>query len=277
MRTTPLACGALAIAASMLTACGAGPGGAPSTPSTESAPAAAPPIEAPAEHAEHADAEPIVPPAAEAAPAPASSAVAAPAAPPPLSKEEQEVLAKRCKPLTQAMQRAAQKKSARGASPLDLLEALRKDPPKMPPEDLATCAGLMERSIRDYLAAAIQTEATVMLKMLSSSMIAHYEDTKQLCPPSASPVPKGDPAGLAEHPFVSAASDWAAPTWTCLHFELTGQSQRFQYEVRTDPNGKWFEIVARGAPRRDGHIVEIVQRGDINEKGIALTSPHGSR
>ena len=38
-----------------------------------------------------------------------------------------------------------------------------------------------------------------------------------------------------------------------------------------------FEIVARGAPRRDGHIVEIVQRGDINEKGIALTSPHGSR
>lgn len=222
--------------------------------------------------------EPTAPSAPTAAPtsaaaAPAPAAAAPPDASPPLTPEEQKKLEKTCKPLVSAMQRAAQK-AGPGTNPLDVFAALVKSPPKMPAADLTTCSALLERSIRDYLGAAIETEARVTLKRISLEMAAAFEAEHAFCPATTTPVP-ASAAGLDKTPYVSTSTDWAAPTWRCLHFDMTGQRQRFQYEVRADPGGAWVEAIARGAPRGDGRIIEIVQR--VQVKGNKLELPPMSK
>jgi hypothetical protein len=157
-----------------------------------------------------------------------------------------------------------------------LEEALKKPPAKMPARDLERCTELFRRSIKLYLAAALEVEAKVTLSRLVKGMVAAYQSKRALCPSAERPVP-ADLARLRTAPYESTAADWEAPSWTCMGFSMEGQSQRFQYDMRVDQNGKMFRVIARGFPFRNGAAVEIAQQGTITEKGIEVSPPSRSQ
>ncbi|NUQ75741.1 MAG: hypothetical protein HUU21_19535 [Polyangiaceae bacterium] len=203
------------------------------------------------------------PPAAEAAAPPPEPTEPAPE---PITEAEGKELQKKCGPLQKAMMRH------KGNDPSKILEETLKKPPKMPAADLERCTELLTRSIKLYLAAAIEVEAKLTLTRLVKGMVAAYQDKRALCPGTEKPVP-ADLARLKSEPYESTAADWDTPAFKCLGFSMEGQNQRFQYEVRTDPGGKKFTVIARGFPHKNGPVVEIAQVGSITEKGIEVAPP----
>jgi hypothetical protein len=208
-------------------------------------------------------------PTVSAAPA-ASAAALVPAGAPdplPLSADEQKEAQRLCKPVTNAMAKA--KAKAADQSPLDALEAaLAKPPASMKPADVERCRDLLGRGIRGYVAAAREVEATVVLGQIALRAVGAYRETGKLCP-DAQKVP-ADRALVAKGPYESTAADWSSPGWACLHFNFEGQPQRFQYEVRADPDGNGFELLAHGVTGDNGRFVTLVQRGKISAKGIEI-------
>jgi hypothetical protein len=261
MRVLLLSSAALVV----ITACSAAPPAQDQTPHADqpagtAAKAAEPAAPANSSAAPEAKAAPSSAPATEEPPAEASPA------PAPLTEEEQKETSTRCKPLMNAVQGA----KGTGKSPLEALnDALKKPPASMKPADVARCSDLLDRGIRSYLIAAKQVEAKVMMKQISIRMAAAYADTGTLCPSSA-PVP-ADRALVVRGPYTSTAADWASPGWKCLGFDVTGQPQRFQYEVRTDDAKKTFVIVARGTPGDDGRWVELRMNGKVNDRNEVET------
>ncbi len=67
---------------------------------------------------------------------------------------------------------------------------------------------------------------------------------------------------------MSKTEDWAAPGWGCAHFNLAGESQRFQYQLVTDGKAGTWEVVARGFPVKGGAPTELYARGRIEEGHI---------
>ena len=223
---------------------------------------------------------PVAPPvpvasetAAAPSPPPAASVVEAPAppAPPgpaPLTEAEQREAERSCKPLLDAI--AVAKKKG-GGDPLALLQdAMTHPPPGLPAAKAARCGELLQRGIRTYLAAAREVEAKVVLRQMGAAMAMAFESNgNALCPSSEHPIP-ADKALVAGAPYVSTEADWSTPAWKCLGLALAGQAQRFQYEVRTDAQGKTFEVIARGVPGGDGRWVELRQRGTVGKGGIEM-------
>jgi len=231
------------------------------------APAAEPPSSPPI--ASTATAPPPSPAAIASSDAPAPTAEpAAPPAPAQLTEAEQREAGRTCKPMMDAL--SARKKKG-GGDPLALLaDVLKKPPPRMPADKVARCAGLLERGLRTYLAAAREVEANVVLRRMSQAMVAAAQgNAGKLCPSSERPIP-ADKALIANDPYVSTEADWSTPAWRCLGLSLVGQAQRFQYEVRSDPQKGTFELHARGAPGGDGRWVDLVQRGTLSAKGIEV-------
>ena len=72
---------------------------------------------------------------------------------------------------------------------------------------------------------------------------------------------------------MSTDADWGTPGWTCLRFTLVGSSQRFQYQVKTEPAAKAFTLVARGPSRDRSRIVEIVQSGVVKADRVEMAPP----
>lgn len=232
---------------------------APAAPSSTAAVAGAP----------KATPDSVAPPAS----APAAVAAEAPAEPPaapeplPLTAAEQKDTQRLCKPLMSAMARS--KAKAGDQSPLEALQAaLAKPPPSMKPADVERCRDLLGRGIHGYVAAAREVEARVILGQIALRAVGAYRETGKLCPDAAK-VP-ADRALVARGPYESTAADWTSPGWTCLHFSFEGQPQRFQYEMRTDADGKGFELLAHGVPGENGRFVTIAQRGKVGEKGIEI-------
>jgi len=179
---------------------------------------------------------------------------------------------RRCKPLTDAFAKAS-RKAARGSELSVLKEVLLHPPPKISQPDVAKCGELLERSIRGYIAASIEVEARTMLHRIALSMASAFERDGKLCPPTERPLP-ANASQVSNGPYASTAADWETPTWKCLQIQLGGQSQRFQYEVRSDAKAGSFELVARGSPMADGKLVEIIQRGTIKPgAGLSLEPP----
>lgn len=207
------------------------------------------------------------PNSADAATPPPPAPPQAPPEPAPLSADEQKEAERLCRPLTLAMQ----KTKGSGKTPLEALhEALKKPPSAMKKDDLARCTELLERGIRTYLAAAKEAEATVIMKQIGRAMAGAFDASDgKLCPSSERPIP-ADRALVERGPYVSTAADWSTPAWSCLGLELTGQAQRFQYEVSVDQAAKTFVIIARGVPGEQGRWVELRQKGRVGAKAIEL-------
>lgn len=205
-----------------------------------------------------------------------------PPEPPPLTDSEKKDMERTCKPLVQALNAAMRKAPAKspgsskdpaaeGSGKADAVEVLKQvlaKPPKMPAADRDRCAVLLERSIREYQAAMIQTEARTVVEMLARRVMSAYLENKKLCP-SSPPVPT-KVAAVASAPFVSTSADWEAPGWKCLGFDFAGQTQRFQYEVVADAAAQSFEVIARGAPMQGGGVVEFFQRGQLKSGKLEL-------
>jgi hypothetical protein len=223
-----------------------------------------------------------------AAPSASPSETATPAArnappePPPLTESERKDMERTCKPLVQALNAAMRKSPAKSpgasrqpaaensgrADAVEVLKQVLAKPPKMAAADRERCAVLLERSIREYQAAMIQTEARTVVEMLARRVMSSYLENKKLCP-SSPPVPS-KVAAVTSAPFVSTSADWDAPGWKCLGFDFAGQTQRFQYEVVSDAGGQSFEVIARGAPMQGGGVVEFFQRGALKSGKIEL-------
>lgn len=205
-------------------------------------------------------------------PSAGSTAAATPAPEPtepppePITEAEGKELQTKCGPLQKAMMKH------QGSDPSKNLEETLKKPPKMPAADLERCTELLTRSIKLYIAAAIEVEAKLTLSRLVKGMVAAYQKNRALCPSTEKPVP-ADLARLRREPYESTDADWDTPAFQCLGFSMGGQGQRFQYEVRADPGGKKFRVIARGFPHKNGPAVEISQEGSITEKGIEVTPP----
>jgi hypothetical protein len=204
-----------------------------------------------------------------------------PPEPPPLTDSEKKDMERTCKPLVQALNAAMRKGPAKPsgssgqpaaeggkADAVEVLKQVLAKPPKMAAADRDRCAVLLERSIREYQAAMIQTEARTVVEMLARRVMSAYLENKKLCP-SSPPVPT-KVAAVASAPFVSTSADWDAPGWKCLGFDFAGQSQRFQYEVVSDAGAQSFEVIARGAPMQSGGVVEFFQRGQLKSGKIEL-------
>jgi Tfp pilus assembly protein FimV len=246
-------------AALLVVACGpVAPPAQPSAPPPPAPAATTPTPPAPATTATTAT-------AATAPPAATGQPVAAPA---PLTEVEQREAERACKPIMDAM--AARKKKG-GGDPLTVLaDVLKKPPTSLPADQAARCGALIERGLRAYLSAAKEVEAQVVLRRMGQAMAAVAQgNAGRLCPSSEHPVP-ADEALVATQPYVSTDADWSTPAWQCLGVSLVGQAQRFQYELRSDPQRATFELVARGVPGGDGRWVELVQRGTVSAKGIEM-------
>jgi hypothetical protein len=198
----------------------------------------------------------------------AAATLAAPTepAPAPITEAEGKELQKKCGPLQKAMQKHS------GNDPEKTLEEALKKPPKMPAADLERCTELLKRSIKLYIAAAVEVEAKLTMTRLVKGMVAAYQNKRALCPSTEKPVP-ADLTRLKTEPYSSTAADWETPAFQCLSFSMEGQAQRFQYEVRSDPGAKKFSVIARGFPHKNGPVVEISQEGSITEKGIEVQPP----
>lgn len=181
-------------------------------------------------------------------------------------------LAKKCKPMVDAMNSRAQKEKGK-AKPVDIVTGLRKSPPAgMAPAQVTECADMLERSVREYTAASIEVEAKMMLARMAKLMVNAYEREKKLCPSSDKPVPARF-ADVEAGDYEAKLADWSAPTWKCLGVEMEGR-QRYQYAVVSDDAAGTFEIIARGAPYGDGKAVDLVQAGRIIAgKGVEVPPP----
>jgi hypothetical protein len=186
--------------------------------------------------------------------------------PAPITEAESKELQKKCSPLQKAMLKH------KGNDPSKILEEALKKPPKMPAADLERCTELLTRSIKLYIAAAVEVEAKLTMTRLVKGMVAAYQEKRALCPSTEKPVPT-DLARVRTDTYSSTAADWETPAFKCMGFSMEGQAQRFQYEVRSDPGGKKFSVIARGFPHRNGPVVEITQEGSVTEKGIEVAPP----
>lgn len=226
--------------------------------------AEAPQTAAPSDSASPAAASASAPTSAPAASASPSAGAPGPA---PLTEAEQKETETKCKPLMKALDGM----KGSGKSPLEALtDVLKKPPASLKQADLARCTELLDRGIRAYLIAAKTVEAKVMLKQIGLRMAAAYADTGKLCP-STQPVP-ADKMLVTKGPYTSTEADWSNPTWQCMNFNVTGQPQRFQYEVNTDQAQKTFVIIARGTPGDDGRWMELRLYGKVNASGEVETS-----
>jgi hypothetical protein len=108
------------------------------------------------------------------------------------------------------------------------------------------CVRFAARDTLVYLARSIGTEAQARVRQIARSMGLAAQDASphRLCP--SAPVPH-DLAALRTHPVMVAAPTTPSDPWRCIgvDFEEPG---RYQYEVRTAPDGQSAEIIARGFP-----------------------------
>jgi hypothetical protein len=139
-----------------------------------------------------------------------------------------------------------------------ILEALQRGV-SAPGVDVARCSDLIRRDLLIYRARMIESEAINNIKMISLGLAsASSGDPHTVCP-SAGPTPP-DLAAFQHAPVDAPASAWSTPGWSCVRF-LPQVPLRFQYELRTDPSAKTYEIVARGFPVAGQPAVELFQQG----------------
>lgn len=273
-----------ALAAAIAVTAGTAAGCGPSSPEP-AAPAAGPQsgTATPASAAPSAEPAPVTT-ADVPSPAPTASAVAE--APPkpgvpadsvpvpgtdPLSEAEAKELSTKCKKLSDAIVAAAKKGGAK-KRPIDHVEEVLANPPKLAGVDVPRCSELLRRETVTYLARSREAEAKLSLKRIVVGLVTALEREPPVLCPSAPPVPASLDA-VKERPYASTADDWNTEGWKCVRFELVGGPQVFQYELRTDAKARSYEVVARGWPVRGGPQTELYIGGKIESGAIDPSMP----
>jgi hypothetical protein len=189
----------------------------------------------------------------------------------PLSEAESKELASKCKKLTDAIAAAA-KKAGTGKRPIDLVEEVLANPPKLAGVDVPRCSELMRRDTVSYLASARESEAKLSLKRIVVGLMSALEKEPPVLCASAPPVPASVET-VKTTPYASTADDWKAEGWKCARFDLVGGKQVFQYELRTDPKARSFEVIARGWPVAGGPRTELYIAGKVESGAIDPSMP----
>lgn len=192
----------------------------------------------------------------------------------PLSAAEKaELEGEPCEPFVTAFKSAARKaKPAKGVSPDAAMAAVLaglERPATIKKAQWQRCSVLFERSLREYKARSVETEARALLKAFATGMTAAFEDTGALCPSTKAPVPP-DLKQVADGPFHPKAEDWSDPAWKCLYATFDSPNQRFQYELETDLAAGTFVLIARGYPAADGTLVTFRLAGKVVSGAIQL-------
>lgn len=111
------------------------------------------------------------------------------------------------------------------------------------------CLALAVRDTRVYRARTIESEAIAALRSVARAMTDAGEERTTLCP-SAPPMP-ADLDALREGPVTVDSAALRGGPWECAMPVFFGDPVRFQYEIRTAPDGSQSEIIARGFPVAD--------------------------
>lgn len=255
----------------LLAGCAATPA-PPDTPRPDPPPEAAGPPAPPAEVVSDAPAAPSPsPPSSAPDPAPAQPVDAAdPPGVSPLTEAEREEVERRCQRVAEHARRIARADRAKG--PLrGYLEAVKADPPAIADEDVPRCLDLMLRAAVALEAGDAESLAINRLRTMIVGLAGAFARDQKLCP-SAPPVPV-KLASLEGAPVRVEGPAWEAPGWTCLGFDLHQAPQRFQYEVKTDPEAGTYELIARGYVVPDQPPVELVLAGEVEDGAI---QPHSN-
>ncbi len=111
------------------------------------------------------------------------------------------------------------------------------------------CLALAGRDTRVYLARTIEVEAIAGLRSLARAMLAPGDGTDvrtALC--ASAPATPADLEGLRAGATAVMAPSWRGGPWDCAMPMVFEDPVRFQYEIRTAPDGRSSEIIARGFP-----------------------------
>lgn len=128
------------------------------------------------------------------------------------------------------------------------------------------CNQLMIRSMREFKMRSAESEPRVALKLMAKAIREHYEENKTLCPASKQPVPP-ELSQVADGTYQFQEADWEDPAWACVLYRPgVGGRQRFQYELKTNPKKKTFELIARGYPAGDDELVTLFVTGELGLK-----------
>lgn len=263
---------ALAGMAGLLVACGpAAPGPASPSP-TASASASAAPSSPPSDALVEGPVKVAEPPPNAPAPKPGVPVESAP--PPgtrPLDDAEAKELGGKCKKLTDVIASTAKKDGGK-KRPIDYVETVVANPPKLAGVDVPRCADLIKRDMIEYLARTRESEAKLNLKRIVVGLVTALErDVPVFC--ASAPAVPPDLATVKDKPYASAAADWQAPGWTCARFDLSGGQQVFQYELRSDAKAKTFEVIARGYPVQGAAPTELYIAGKVESGAIDPSMP----
>lgn len=140
--------------------------------------------------------------------------------------------------------------------------------PKVKGVDEARCSDLVRRDQTRQLARSAENDARMMLVNMAKMVGVAFRQSSQLCP-SAEPTPPSVEAVATPGGLGTTAKEWGAKGWKCLQAELWNQPVRWQYELRSNPAGGTFEIVARGRPVVGGPQEELYLTGIVDAEGVA--------
>ena len=135
-----------------------------------------------------------------------------------------------------------------------------REPPVDQARDVGTMAALAIAGVRKYLLESKEAEARSVVPVIARSIVVDWE--RETLPPtprskrklqSFPPIPQTVPRGTK---YVSSEKEWAP--WTPLRFDMYGQPQRYQYEIRAAKDGESAEVIARGDLNGDGKTSSFV-------------------
>jgi hypothetical protein len=187
---------------------------------------------------------------------------------PTLTADEVNALDGQCKPFVEAVAKAAKTaKVPKGAWESEQMLAALEKPPKVKGVDEAKCTDIVRRDQAKKRAKMAENDARMMLGTMHDMLGAAFKDTKKLCP-GAEATPASIDETKALGGLATKQADWSKG-WSCLKFELWNQPARWQYELKSNPGGGTFEIVARGFPVVGGSQVELFLPGIVDAEGVA--------
>jgi hypothetical protein len=134
------------------------------------------------------------------------------------------------------------------------------EPPVDQARDIGTMAALATAGVHKYLLQSKEAEVRAALPAIARAIVVDWE--RETLPPvprakkklrSFPPIPQTVPRGTA---YTSSEKEWA--TWSSLRFDMYGQPQRYQYEIRAAKDGESAEVIAHGDLNGDGKTSSFV-------------------